>query len=53
MIGRYQSASYAISKSDPEFKNLLNEFRDLFNRYQENGSVFMLYRTLMYIGRIS
>ena len=53
MIGRYQSASYAISKSNPEFKNLLNEFRDLFNRYQEDGSVFMLYRTLMYIGRIS
>lgn len=50
--GRYFSASYAIEPEDPDYKELLNSLKGVFNKYQENGFVDLEYETRIYVGTL-
>ena len=52
LIGRYFSTSYAISQGDKNYGKLIQEFKDLFDKYQKNGFVTMDYDTNTYIGKV-
>ena len=48
--GRYDSASYAISASDPGYKEALKALIELFEKYEESGKVVMKYVTKVFCG---
>ncbi len=50
--GRYFSNSYAIGPDNPDYKELLNSLKMVFNKYQESGFVHIDYETRIYVGMI-
>jgi SAM-dependent methyltransferase len=50
--GRYLSCSYAYPEAHPRYPEAMTQLGRLFDRYQQNGSVRMDYRTLVYVGRL-
>jgi SAM-dependent methyltransferase len=52
VIGRYRSASYAITQNDPAYWKMVDDFSSIFHRYETNGSVEMVYRTVLFLGSI-
>lgn len=52
IMGRYRSASYAISPDDENFRKLAESIEDAFARHQQNGVVKLQYQTKAYIGTI-
>jgi SAM-dependent methyltransferase len=53
MIGRLVSASYSPLPGDPVHPELVRRATDLFNRYQQNGTVKLEYWTEVYAGQLS
>jgi hypothetical protein len=51
--GRYLSCSYAYPETHPRYGEALAQLSRLFDRHQQNGSVRMDYRTLIYVGRLA
>jgi ubiquinone/menaquinone biosynthesis C-methylase UbiE len=52
LLGRYLSASYAISENDHRFGQMKNEFAEIFETFEENGKVKIDYKTEVFIGSI-
>lgn len=52
VLGRYGSASYSISGSNPDYTRMLAEFKQAFLKYQRNGFVQLRHITRMYVGSI-
>lgn len=48
--GRLLSSSYMPQNGDPRYEPMIAELQRLFNAYQENGTVAILYTTLVYTG---
>jgi SAM-dependent methyltransferase len=51
--GRLLSSSYAPLEGHPNYRPMLNELREIFERQQVNGQVSLDYETKMYYGRIA
>lgn len=51
-LGRLASCSYVISTDDPRYPALTEELRAIFERHQQNGTVEILNKTLVYVGEI-
>lgn len=49
--GRLASSSYAPLPGTPEYQPLVDALNALFDRYQVDGNVTVLYETLVYVGR--
>ncbi len=52
VLGRYSSASYAITEKDRNYGDMVAEFYDTFQKFEERGRVVMHYTTKMYVGRV-
>lgn len=52
VMGRYSSASYAISEDDRNYADMVAEFMDAFQKFGNGLSVTMEYTTKMYVGTI-
>jgi hypothetical protein len=50
--GRKQSFSYAPAEEEPVCARMLAELEDVFGRYQDSGTVTVLYGTRLYVGRL-
>ncbi len=50
--GRLLSTSYSLRPGDDKYEEMLNELKDIFERYQKNGMVEFLYDTKLNYGRI-
>jgi len=53
LVGRLMSASYAPLPGERLHEELVGKARDLFDRYQRNGTVTIEYWTEVYAGRVS
>jgi len=53
LIGRMFSASYMPQRGHPQYKATLSDTRELFDRYQKQGLVQILYDTNLYYGRLA
>lgn len=51
-IGRQLSMSYALNENDENYNEYVNEFKKLFNEYNENGIIKTHNNTYCYIGKI-
>lgn len=51
--GRVLSASYIPLEEHPKFKPMLNDLENIFNKYENNGIVKMIYKTEVYYGKLS
>lgn len=51
LSGRYLSSSYAPSWGTPEAKNAEEELQKLFNQYQQQNQVKIIYKTHVYYGQ--
>ena len=51
--GRVMSCSYMPELDSPGFEKMTKALSDLFQRFQENGTVTMEYNTLLYYGKSS
>ncbi len=49
--GRLRSSSFTPEPGDPRFAPMLDALRDLFDRYQTEGKVTFVYRTVLYYGQ--
>lgn len=52
-LGRMQSASYTPAKGLPGHDNLIALATELFNQYEENGSISFDYNTRLYVGKLN
>jgi ubiquinone/menaquinone biosynthesis C-methylase UbiE len=52
LVGRLSSTSYAPVPGTPEHDEMEQALFALFDRYEEGGSVTLLYETLVYFGRL-
>lgn len=52
IMGRYQSASYAIGPDNQNYPMLQEAILEAFRKYQENGFVKMKYVTRVYLGKV-
>ena len=52
LSGRLRSSSYAPTREHPNFVPMMEELQRIFSAGQENGVVFMDYRTRMYAGKL-
>jgi SAM-dependent methyltransferase len=50
--GRFLSSSRAPLPDTPDYQPLMEELRELFERYQAEGRVTLLYQTEIYFGRL-
>lgn len=50
--GRLLSSSYAPAEDHPNYSPMLNDLREVFERFQANGRVTLEYETKMYYGRL-
>jgi ubiquinone/menaquinone biosynthesis C-methylase UbiE len=50
--GRFMSASYAPQPNTAAYENLVKELDELFNEYQKDGKVELLYDTEIYFGQL-
>ena len=51
--GRLLSTSYSLAPDDLGYDEMLKELRQIFDRYQKNGKVEFLYKTIMYYGQLT
>lgn len=51
LMGRLRSSSYLPVRGSPDYGPLLSDARTLFDRFQKNGLVELVYRTEYFIGR--
>ncbi|NHJ84230.1 MAG: class I SAM-dependent methyltransferase [Asgard group archaeon] len=51
--GRLESSSYAPKKEDPSYESLINNLKEIFDKYQIDNKVTMQYETQMYYGKMS
>jgi SAM-dependent methyltransferase len=52
LLGRIVSSSYLPNEGDPDYPALASEVREIFERWQQEGSVEFEYRTRVYWGRL-
>ena len=50
--GRLQSSSYTPTEEQPEYSMLMEDLAKLFNKFQINGTVQLIYNCEMYFGPI-
>lgn len=50
--GRLLSTSYSLRENDPNYQDMINELKIIFDRYQLDGQVEFLYDTKMYYGQL-
>ncbi len=50
--GRLRSSSYCPRQDEPSFVPLMNALETLFRAHQSGGTVSMLYRTEVYLGKL-
>ncbi len=50
--GRLLSSSYAPEPGHPQYEPMIEEVKQVFERYQANNQVVLNYVTRMYIGRL-
>lgn len=53
LLGRSLSSSYAPLTGHPNYEPLVNELRQLFDTYADNGRIHFLYTTRVYYGRFT
>ena len=51
-IARSLSGSYSLKEGDKDFERYMEEIKDLFNRYSDNGAVTIANRSAAYIGSV-
>jgi SAM-dependent methyltransferase len=51
--GRLMSSSYAPEQGHPKHEPMLNALRELFEKYQTNGTVAFDYNTIVYYGQLT
>jgi ubiquinone/menaquinone biosynthesis C-methylase UbiE len=52
LVGRAASASYLPTKNDPGYDNMKQDLRRLFDTYQVNGLITIIYATTIFLGQI-
>ncbi len=52
LLGRVESASYCPRPGTPGYPEIVAALNQLFDRYQENGSVTLSYVTRLYLGSL-
>ena len=50
--GRYLSCSYALPEEDIRYLHAMNEIRRIFEKYEHNGEIVLMYNTTVYYGNI-
>ncbi len=50
VIGRYRSASYAITQDDPAYWKMIDDFSSIFKRFETNGTVEIVHQTVLFLG---
>lgn len=50
--GRLLSTSYCLKEANPNFSNMLNSLKDIYDKYQKNNIVAFHYVTKLYYGRL-
>lgn len=50
--GRVLSSSYIPTEKDPIFNTMIDELKNLFDKFQENGLIEILYDTQVYYGEL-
>ncbi len=53
LLGRSLSSSYAPLTGHPNYEPLVNELRQLFDTYADNGRIHFLYKTQVYYGHLA
>jgi len=48
--GRYDSSSYAIPGTDPDYTDAIKALKTLFDKYEQGGKVVMKYITKLFCG---
>lgn len=51
-LGRYFSASYALSPEDLGYENAVESLKNVFNKFQKNGYATMEYDTQIFLGQL-
>lgn len=51
-IGRCLSSSYSLKENDENYSDYLNELKNIFNKYSENGTLIMPNKTETFIGKV-
>lgn len=51
-IGRCLSSSYALKENDENYSDYVNELKNIFNKFSENGTLIMPNKTKAFIGRV-
>lgn len=51
-IGRCLSSSYALKENDENYSDYVNELKNIFNKYSENGTLIMPNKTKAFIGKV-
>lgn len=52
LTGRYLSCSYALPDADTRFVHAMDEIRRIFEKYEDNGEITLVYNTTVYYGKI-
>ena len=52
LTGRLLSSSYMPTKDDAGYGSMINDLRELFNRYQQDGIITIHYDTKVYVGHL-
>ena len=52
LLGRYFSSSYSYDDSHPDHESAKEKLTNLFDQYQKEGKVTMLYQTEIYFGQL-
>lgn len=50
--GRTLSTSYIPLENDPNFSDMVNELKNIFDKYQVHGQIELLYDTEVYFGQL-
>jgi len=53
LLGRATSASYLPKKTEPGYENMEQDLRKLFDDYQKNGTMTLIYSTMIFLGQIT
>jgi len=51
--GRVLSCSYMPMQQEPGFEEMIKDLSELFDTFQENGTVTMAYNTIVYYGKLA
>lgn len=50
--GRLQSTSYVPKEGDPNFDAMIVKAKEIFDQYQQQGTVTFIYKTKVYLGQL-